>query len=85
MTVLVAMDGKPMIACMSRWVCVALYKTIRRLKPEWHSDVVVRLCREVFVKGNDFREANERNPIVVRSLFGYISGNSEAVIGLESQ
>ena len=31
-----AMDGKAMIVCMSRRICVALYKEIIRLRPEWH-------------------------------------------------
>ena len=27
-----------MILCMARWICVALYKEIITLRPEWHSD-----------------------------------------------
>ncbi|MBB3773237.1 type I restriction enzyme R subunit [Angulomicrobium tetraedrale] len=33
-----ALDGKAMIVCMSRRICVALYDHIVRLRPEWHSD-----------------------------------------------
>lgn len=33
-----AMDGKAMIVCMSRRICIDLYKEIIKLKPEWHSD-----------------------------------------------
>ena len=33
-----ALDGKAMIVCMSRRICVALYDAIIRLRPEWHSD-----------------------------------------------
>ncbi|MDQ0512644.1 type I restriction endonuclease subunit R [Ancylobacter amanitiformis] len=33
-----ALDGKAMIVCMSRRICVALYDNIVRLRPEWHSD-----------------------------------------------
>jgi len=33
-----AMDGKAMIVCMSRRICVALYRKIVELRPEWHSD-----------------------------------------------
>lgn len=33
-----AMQGKAMIVCMSRRICVALYEEIIRLRPEWHSD-----------------------------------------------
>jgi type I restriction enzyme R subunit len=31
-----AMDGKSMIVCMSRRICVELYKEIVALRPEWH-------------------------------------------------
>jgi type I restriction enzyme R subunit len=35
---LAALDGKGMIVCMSRRICVALYDAIVKLRPEWHSD-----------------------------------------------
>ena len=31
-----AMDGKAMVVCMSRRICVDLYNEILRLRPEWH-------------------------------------------------
>ncbi len=34
----VGMDGKAMVVCMSRRICVALYREIVRLRPHWHSD-----------------------------------------------
>jgi type I restriction enzyme R subunit len=33
-----ALDGKAMIVCMSRRVCVDLYNAIIALRPDWHSD-----------------------------------------------
>ena len=33
-----AMDGKALVVCMSRRICVALYEELRKLKPDWHSD-----------------------------------------------
>lgn len=33
-----AMDGKAMIVCMSRRICVALYDEIAKLRPHWHSE-----------------------------------------------
>ena len=33
---LLAMDGKAMIVCMSRRICIELYKAIVALRPEWH-------------------------------------------------
>ena len=35
---LAAMDGKAMVVCMSRRICVALYDAIIALRPEWHND-----------------------------------------------
>jgi len=32
------MDGKAMIVCMSRRICVDLYKEIIALRPDWHSE-----------------------------------------------
>lgn len=33
-----AMDGKAMVVCMSRRICVDLYNEIIRLRPEWHHE-----------------------------------------------
>jgi type I restriction enzyme R subunit len=33
-----ALDGKAMIVCMSRRICVKLYDAIVKLRPAWHSD-----------------------------------------------
>ncbi|MDI6772686.1 MAG: type I restriction endonuclease subunit R [bacterium] len=33
-----AMDGKAMVVCMSRRICVDLYREITRLRPDWHHD-----------------------------------------------
>ncbi len=35
---LAAMKGKAMIVCMSRRICVEMYKEIVRLRPQWHDD-----------------------------------------------
>lgn len=32
------LDGKAMIVCMSRRICVELYEAIVKLRPNWHSD-----------------------------------------------
>ena len=32
------MDGKAMIVCMSRRICVELYQQIVKLRPDWHND-----------------------------------------------
>ncbi|MEH0833614.1 type I restriction endonuclease subunit R [Pectobacterium cacticida] len=33
-----ALDGKAMVVCMSREICVDLYKEIIKLRPGWHND-----------------------------------------------
>ena len=33
-----ALDGKAMIVCMSRRICVDLYRELARLHPEWHDE-----------------------------------------------
>ena len=33
-----AMDGKAMVVCMSRRICIDLYRELARLRPEWHGD-----------------------------------------------
>ncbi|NNM85313.1 MAG: type I restriction endonuclease subunit R [Phycisphaerales bacterium] len=33
-----AIDGKAMVVCMSRRICVELYDALIRLRPDWHSD-----------------------------------------------
>jgi type I restriction enzyme R subunit len=35
---LAAMDGKAMIVCMSRRICVDLYRELIALRPEWHDE-----------------------------------------------
>ena len=32
------LDGKAMVVCMSRRICVELYEELVRLRPEWHGD-----------------------------------------------
>ena len=33
-----ALEGKAMVVCMSRRICVDLYRELVRLRPEWHDD-----------------------------------------------
>lgn len=33
-----ALDGKGMVVCMSRRICIELYNEIIKLRPEWHND-----------------------------------------------
>ena len=33
-----AMDGKAMVVCMSRRICIDLYRELTRLRPKWHDE-----------------------------------------------
>ena len=33
-----ALDGKAMVVCMSRRICIDLYRELARLRPDWHED-----------------------------------------------
>ncbi len=35
---LFVIDGKAMVVCMSRRICVDMYNAIKKLRPDWHSD-----------------------------------------------
>ena len=35
---LAALEGKAMIVCMSRRICIELYRELKRLRPAWHED-----------------------------------------------
>jgi type I restriction enzyme, R subunit len=47
-----AMDGKAMIVCMSRRICVDLYNAIIKLRPEWHSDDDKQGVLKIVMTGN---------------------------------
>ena len=46
-----ALDGKAMVVCMSRRICVELYNEIVRLRPEWHDDADDRGTVKVVMTG----------------------------------
>ena len=33
-----ALEGKAMVVCMSRRICIGLYRELTRLRPQWHDD-----------------------------------------------
>ncbi len=47
-----AMDGKAMIVCMSRRICVDLYDAIIKLRPNWHSDDDTKGVIKVVMSGS---------------------------------
>jgi len=49
---LAAMDGKAMVVCMSRRICVELYREIAVLRPKWHGDADDRGSMKVVMTGS---------------------------------
>ncbi len=47
-----AMDGKAMIVCMSRRICVDIYKASTRLRPQWHDEADDRGAIKVVMTGS---------------------------------
>jgi type I restriction enzyme R subunit len=47
-----AMDGKGMIVCMSRRICVELYDEIAKLRPDWHDDSDMKGAIKVVMTGS---------------------------------
>ncbi len=47
-----AMEGKAMIVCMSRRICVDLYNAIIKLRPEWHSNDDKQGVIKIVMTGN---------------------------------
>src|SRR5690606_30960904 len=46
------MDGKAMVVCMSRRICVDLYSAIVRLRPEWHDPDDARGAIKIVMTGS---------------------------------
>jgi type I restriction enzyme R subunit len=55
---LTAMEGKGMIVCMSRRICVALYEELVRLRPDWHGENDEDGVLKVVMTGNSSDPAN---------------------------
>ncbi len=49
---LAAMEGKAMVVCMSRRICVELYRELVRLRPDWHDEDDARGAIKVVMTGS---------------------------------
>ena len=49
---LAAMDGKAMVVCMSRRICMELYREIAALRPQWHADADDEGLMKVIMTGS---------------------------------
>ena len=47
-----AMEGKAMVVCMSRRICVDLYRELVRLRPDWHDEDDARGAIKVVMTGS---------------------------------
>src|SRR5690606_37793558 len=47
-----AMDGKAMVVCMSRRICVELYRELKKLRPAWHDEGDARGAIKVVMTGS---------------------------------
>lgn len=47
-----AMDGKAMIVCMSRRICIDLYNELVRLRPQWHDNDDLRGTLKIVMTGS---------------------------------
>jgi len=47
-----AMDGKAMVVCMSRRICVDLYNAIIELRPDWHDEDDEKGCVKIVMTGS---------------------------------
>ena len=47
-----ALEGKAMIVCMSRRICIDLYRELVRLRPDWHDDDDARGAIKVVMTGS---------------------------------
>ena len=47
-----ALEGKAMVVCMSRRICIDLYRELARLRPDWHDDDDARGAVKVVMTGS---------------------------------
>ena len=47
-----ALDGKAMVVCMSRRICIDLYRELVRLRPDWHSEDDIQGAIKVVMTGS---------------------------------
>jgi type I restriction enzyme R subunit len=47
-----AMEGKAMIVCMSRRICVEMYRAITKLRPDWHSEDDAKGAIKIVMSGS---------------------------------
>jgi len=71
------LDGKAMVVCMSRRICVDMYNAIIKLRPDWHDDDDMKGKIKIVMSGSasetpdwqeHFRTKTERNKIRARFI-----------------
>ncbi|MBN4079621.1 type I restriction endonuclease subunit R [bacterium AH-315-C08] len=46
------LDGKALMVCMSRRICMDVYEAIRKIKPEWHSEDDAKGAMKIVMSGS---------------------------------
>ncbi|MBN1078300.1 type I restriction endonuclease subunit R [Clostridium botulinum] len=59
------LDGKGMIVCMSRRICVDLYNKIKDVRPEWHSDKIDEGAVKIIMSGNVSKDPDNFAPHIL--------------------
>lgn len=59
------LDGKGMIVCMSRRICVDLYDKIAKLRPEWDSDKIDEGAIKIIMSGNVCKDPENFEPHIL--------------------
>ncbi|HBJ1649205.1 type I restriction endonuclease subunit R [Clostridium botulinum] len=59
------LDGKGMIVCMSRRICVDLYNKIKDIRPEWHSDKIDEGAVKIIMSGNVSKDPDNFAPHIL--------------------
>jgi len=62
------LEGKSMIVCMSRRICVDLYNEIIKLKPNWHSNDLDKGVIKIVMSGNASKDPKEYLPHLYSKL-----------------
>lgn len=64
-------DGKAMVVCISRRICVALYNEIVSIRPGWHSDNEDKGKIKVVMTGSAETKMHYKHILVVRNVVIY--------------
>jgi len=74
-----AMEGKGLIVCMSRRICVDLYNAVIKLRPTWHSDDDATGHIKIVMTGSASDHAEWQPPIRSKGARQSLSPNGSRI------